>query len=131
MGHIAPEIAKQMVSNGVIKGVEVDSATMIQHCNSCEYAKATRKPIKKFCETPRAAKFGDEISVCRSGLVWFLDCDLPQLQPQPVGTAGSSLINRTEPHATGAIGSVLVHQPVATGLLRDRLRPVATGLTAG
>ena len=68
---------------------------------------------------------------CRSGLVQFLDRDLPQPQPQPVGTAGSSLINRTEPHATSAIGSVLVHQLVATGLLRDRLRPVATGLTAG
>ena len=61
MGHIAPETAKKMVSNGVIKGIEVDSATTIQHCNSCEYAKATRKPIKKFCETPRAAKFRDEI----------------------------------------------------------------------
>ena len=71
------------------------------------------------------------ISVCRSGSVRFLDRDLPQPQPQPVGTAGSSLINRTEPHATGAIGSVLVHQLVATGLLRDQLRPVATGLTTG
>ena len=61
MGHIAPEASKQMVSSGTIKGVEIDSTTTIQHCDSCEYAKATRKPIKKFCETPRAAKFGDEI----------------------------------------------------------------------
>ena len=56
------------------------------------------------------------LSVCRSGPVRFLDRDLPQPQLQPVGTAGSSLINRTEPHATSAIGSVLVHQPAATGL---------------
>ena len=61
MGHIAPETIKQMVSIGTIKGIEIDSATTIQHCDSCEYAKATQKPIKKVRETPRAAKFGDKI----------------------------------------------------------------------
>ena len=61
MGHIAPESAKQMVSSGAVEGIEVDSATSIQRCDSCEYAKATRKPIKKARETLRAAKFGDEI----------------------------------------------------------------------
>jgi hypothetical protein len=51
---------------------------------------------------------------------------------QPVATG--LLRDRLRPVATGlttGIGSVLVHQPVATGLLRDRLRPVATGLTTG
>ena len=61
MGHIAPETAKQMVSNGAIEGIDVDLASEIQQCDSCEYAKATRKPIKKNCQTPRAAKFGDEV----------------------------------------------------------------------
>ena len=41
MGHIAPEVAKQMVSSGAIEGIDVDLASRIQQCNSCEYAKAT------------------------------------------------------------------------------------------
>src|ERR1700678_3771725 len=61
MGHIALETAKQMVSSGAIEGIEIDLASVIQQCDSCEYAKATHKPIKKDCQTPRAAKFGDEI----------------------------------------------------------------------
>ena len=61
MGHIAPETAKQMVSNGVVEGIEVDLTTMAQACDSCEYAKATQKPIKKVREAPQAANFGDEI----------------------------------------------------------------------
>ena len=54
MGHIAPETVKQMVSNGTIKGIEIDSATTIQHCDSCEYTKATRKPIMKLRERPNS-----------------------------------------------------------------------------
>ena len=61
MGHIAPEAAKQMVSSGAINGIEIDSTSVIQHCDSCEYAKMTRKPIKKERQTPRATKFGDEV----------------------------------------------------------------------
>ena len=61
LGHIAPEAAKKMVSSGTIEGIEVDLTSTLQTCNSCEYAKATQKPIKKFHETPRASKFGDEI----------------------------------------------------------------------
>ena len=49
------------MSSGAIKGIEIDSALKIQHCDSCKYAKATQKPIKKERQTPRAAKFGDEI----------------------------------------------------------------------
>jgi hypothetical protein len=61
MGHIAPEITKEMVSNRAIDGIELNLASMMQQCNSCKYAKATRKPIKKDQQTPIAAKFGDEI----------------------------------------------------------------------
>ena len=61
MGHIAPETARQMVSKGAIRGIEIDSASEIQHWDSCEYAKATRKPIKKEHQSPRVEKFGDEI----------------------------------------------------------------------
>ena len=41
MGHIAPETAKQMVSNGVVEGIEVDLTTTAQTCDSCKYTKAT------------------------------------------------------------------------------------------
>ena len=34
MGHIAPETSRQMVSKGAIKGIKIDSASEIQHCNS-------------------------------------------------------------------------------------------------
>ena len=61
MGHIALETVKRMVRNGVIEGLEADLTVMIQPCASCEYGKATRKPIKKTREQPRALKFGDEI----------------------------------------------------------------------
>ena len=52
MGHIAPETARQMVSKGAIKGIEIDSASEIQHCNSCEYAKQLKNPSKKSAKAP-------------------------------------------------------------------------------
>ena len=48
MGHIAPDTIKQMVRNGAIEGIEADLTVTIQPCMSCEYGKATHKPIKKF-----------------------------------------------------------------------------------
>ena len=50
-----------MVSNGIVEGIEVDLTTMAQTCDSCKYAKATQKPIKRVREALRAANFGDEI----------------------------------------------------------------------
>ena len=61
MGHITPKTAKQMVSSEAIKGIKIDLTLEIKQCSSCKYAKATQKPIKKKCQTPRAAKFSDKI----------------------------------------------------------------------
>ena len=61
MGHITPEAAKQMVSSGAVEGIELDLTSTLQACNSCQYAKATRKPISKVRVAPRAEKFGKEI----------------------------------------------------------------------
>ncbi|KZP11548.1 hypothetical protein FIBSPDRAFT_800149, partial [Athelia psychrophila] len=58
MGHIAPEAAKRMVTGGSVLGIKLDPSSAIQSCDSCEYAKATRKPIAKVKETPRAPAFG-------------------------------------------------------------------------
>ena len=61
MGHIAPDTIKQIVRSGAIEGIEADLSMTIQPCMSCEYGKATRKPIKKFQGMPRASKFSDEV----------------------------------------------------------------------
>ena len=62
MGHIAPEATKALVEKGLVEGFKLeDSSKMPSTCDSCEYGKAHRKPIRKEHEAPRAAKIGDEI----------------------------------------------------------------------
>ena len=61
MGHIVPETIKKTVSHGAIDGIKINSALIIQHCNLCEYAKATQKLIEKSWEMPWASHFGDKI----------------------------------------------------------------------
>jgi transposase InsO family protein len=61
MGHIAPETARRLVTEGAVEGIDLDDSGMPQTCSSCEYAKTTRKPIQKTREAPRATKFGQEI----------------------------------------------------------------------
>ena len=62
MGHIAPEAARRLVSEDAIEGLELDKSSELKTCDSCEYAKATRKPIRKIRATPRASEFGEEIN---------------------------------------------------------------------
>ena len=83
MGHIAPKTARQMVSKGAIRGIEIDSALEIQHCNSCKYAKATQKPIKKEPE--------QKILVMKSTDIWG---------PSPIQTPGhkSYYVSFTDDH---------------------------------
>ena len=50
-----------MVSSGAVEGIELDLTSTLQACNSCQYTKATRKPISKVRVAPRAEKFGEEI----------------------------------------------------------------------
>ena len=45
---------------GAIEGIELDKSSQLWSCDSCEYAKATRKPIRKVRETPQASEFGEE-----------------------------------------------------------------------
>ena len=62
MGHISPEAARRLVSEGVIEGIKIDKSTQLRSCNSCEYAKATQKPIRMVRKTPRALEFVKEIN---------------------------------------------------------------------
>ena len=62
MGHIAHDAAKKLVKDGLVTGVTlVGDNGEWRTCESCEYAKATRKPIRKERREPRAELFGDEI----------------------------------------------------------------------
>ncbi|KAJ3740422.1 hypothetical protein DFH05DRAFT_1368738, partial [Lentinula detonsa] len=48
MGHISPKVAQMMVKNGFATGVKLDGlGPQDIFCESCVYAKATRKPIAK------------------------------------------------------------------------------------
>ena len=61
MGHISYDAARDLVKKGLIKGIELDETSQPGPCESCEYAKMTRKPIQKVRVEPRAEKFGDEV----------------------------------------------------------------------
>lgn len=61
MGHIAPEAVRKLVREGRVNGVDLEEGGDFGSCDSCEYAKTTKKPIKKERSAPRAASFGDEI----------------------------------------------------------------------
>lgn len=60
MGHIAPAAIRKLVKTGGVVGVVLEDEEEVP-CDSCEYAKATRKRIRKEREEPRASNFGDEI----------------------------------------------------------------------
>jgi hypothetical protein len=55
MGHISPEAVRKLVKEGRVNGVDLEEGGDFGSCDSCEYAKTTRKPIKKERSAPRAA----------------------------------------------------------------------------
>lgn len=62
MGHIAPSAARCLAENGLVSGVKVDmSSGEPTFCESCVYAKATRKPVAKVRQGERAAEFVGEV----------------------------------------------------------------------
>ena len=62
MGHISPGVVKKLAENGLMAGVCVDiSSGKPVFCESCVYAKATRKPVPKEREGNRATEFGKEV----------------------------------------------------------------------
>jgi GAG-pre-integrase domain len=63
MGHISPEVVRKLVDKGFMTGVRLETMPDGEphFCESCVYAKATRKPVAKAREGERAIKFGEEI----------------------------------------------------------------------
>ena len=61
MGHIAADSIRALVRSGAITGVSLTDNGQPLYCESCEYAKTTRKSIKKEREGAQASAFGEEI----------------------------------------------------------------------
>ena len=62
LGHIAPAAIRAMLKDGTITGLTLDEAhPTMGACDSCEYAKTTRKPIGKERDPPRHENLGDKV----------------------------------------------------------------------
>ena len=60
MGHVSPRSIKRMIAGKAFTGPTIDDSADLKACESCEYGKATRKPISNVRQSPRATKFGEE-----------------------------------------------------------------------
>ena len=63
MGHISPRIAQKLVDDKFVTGVRLSETPSgdLFFCESCVYAKATRKPVAKEREGDRAKDFAAEV----------------------------------------------------------------------
>ncbi len=61
LGHIPANAICSLICAGAITGLQLIDDFPPFTCDSCEYAKLTRKPIPKECEASQAQAFGDEI----------------------------------------------------------------------
>ena len=78
LGHIAPTAICAMLKDSTITGITLDNThSTMGACDSCEYAKATCKPIGKERDPPRREELGDEVHTDLWG-------------PSPVQTPGHS-----------------------------------------
>jgi transposase InsO family protein len=61
LGHISADAIRALVLNNAVTGLQLLNPNSSFTCDSCEYAKATRKPIKKERTNAPAKTFGEEI----------------------------------------------------------------------
>jgi hypothetical protein len=61
LGHISQERVKFLINKGLVDGVRLEADSTPTVCDSCEWAKATRKPVTKVREGERRTAVGDEI----------------------------------------------------------------------
>ena len=62
LGHISPKSAQKLINNGFITGLHLESSPNADFfCESCVYAKATRKSVPKTQEGKHAKEFSGEI----------------------------------------------------------------------
>jgi hypothetical protein len=61
LGHVSHERVKLLIAKGLVEGVNLDSNSEPTVCESCEWAKGTRKSIVKVREGERCEAVGDEV----------------------------------------------------------------------
>ena len=63
LGHISADTIRSLVRTNAVTGLHLIDPTPTSPlvCDSCDYAKTTRKPIRKESPTPLATSFGDEV----------------------------------------------------------------------
>ena len=61
LGHISAEAIRNLIRANAVTGIQLLNPQSSFICNSCHYAKTTRKPISKERRSSPAQAFGDEI----------------------------------------------------------------------
>ena len=61
LGHISVNTIRNLIKNNIVAGLQLSDDSSPFFCESCEYAKATRKPINKERQEAPASAFGEEI----------------------------------------------------------------------
>ena len=61
LGHVSLDSIRNLVRNNAISGVQIIDDSSPSFCDSCEYAKAIRKAIRKERTAPQATAFSDEV----------------------------------------------------------------------
>ncbi len=61
LGHVSLDTIRSLVCNNAVTGLHIIDDGSPFFCESCEYAKATRKTIRKERTAPLASAFGEEI----------------------------------------------------------------------
>jgi hypothetical protein len=61
LGHISPDSIRALIRTNAVTGIHLIDDFPPFTCDSCEYAKMTRKAIRKERIAPQAETFGDEI----------------------------------------------------------------------
>ena len=107
MGHIAPDTAKHLVTNGVVQGIKLNSTTVITTCDSCMYAKMMHTPVPKERKGGCATVVGAEVHTDVWGLSWFTPRSSMSLRrPDPFPTFRIDL----RPHWVVGLLPILSHR---------------------
>ena len=61
LGHVSHDRAKMLVNKGLVEGVRLEGNLERVVCESCEWAKGSRKQVSKVREDERRTAVGDEI----------------------------------------------------------------------
>ena len=58
MGHISPEVARKLVEKGFATGIRLETTASGDpfFCESCVYAKSTRKPVQETRQSARSLR---------------------------------------------------------------------------